>query len=229
MHPDDTTVGAFPEIERWLPVPGWPDFDVSDWGRVRSYLLRGNHDACLKRQAEGLTPHIRKLSPSGTGHLNVRLTRWRDGRPERRNFGVHRLVLMAFVGPCPEGMEACHAPDPDPRNNRLNNLRWDTATENSRDVLRYGRHHSSRLTEAEVRDIWSRLVEGRETVAEIAKRHEVRWRVVNEIKAGKTWTHFTAMLPGKMAIRRWYISEQTEDEIRRLAADGWRKHDIGPS
>jgi len=46
---------------------------------------------------------------------------------------VHRLVLEAFVGPCPEGEECCHAPDPDPANNNLWNLRWDTPENNAAD------------------------------------------------------------------------------------------------
>jgi hypothetical protein len=41
-----------------------------------------------------------------------------------------RMILEAFVGPCPEGMEACHFPDRDPGNNRLENLRWDTRKNN---------------------------------------------------------------------------------------------------
>lgn len=55
---------------------------------------------------------------------------------------VHRLVLEAFVGPCPEGMEGCHG-DGDPTNNSLGNLRWDTATSNQLDKVRHGTHHNA--------------------------------------------------------------------------------------
>lgn len=51
--------------------------------------------------------------------------------------GLHRLILEAFRGPCPEGMEACHFPDPDPANNRIENLRWDTHRENCLDLSRH--------------------------------------------------------------------------------------------
>jgi hypothetical protein len=47
------------------------------------------------------------------------------------------LVLEAFVGPCPDGLEACHWDD-DPTNNRLSNLRWDTSIANKRDMARNG-------------------------------------------------------------------------------------------
>jgi hypothetical protein len=51
---------------------------------------------------------------------------------------VHRLILEAFVGPCPEGMETCHFPDINPTNNALENLRWDTRSENTRDQIASG-------------------------------------------------------------------------------------------
>lgn len=54
-----------------------------------------------------------------------------------RNVLAHRLVLEAFVGPCPEGMQACHN-DGDRMNTRVGNLRWDTPKANSADRWRHG-------------------------------------------------------------------------------------------
>ena len=51
---------------------------------------------------------------------------------------VHRLVLEAFVGPCPPGLECLHR-DHDTANNRLRNLRWGTRTENIEDKVKAGR------------------------------------------------------------------------------------------
>lgn len=56
---------------------------------------------------------------------------------ERKYQYVHILVLTAFYGPCPEGMEGCHH-DGDPLNNRLGNLRWDTHVGNVSDSIRHG-------------------------------------------------------------------------------------------
>ena len=50
---------------------------------------------------------------------------------------MHRLVLGAFAGPPPEGMEGCHE-DNDKTNNRLDNLRWDTRPGNHSDKARHG-------------------------------------------------------------------------------------------
>jgi len=47
----------------------------------------------------------------------------RDRKQKHRS--VHSLVLEAFVGPRPEGMDGCHENDV-PWDNRLSNLKWDT-------------------------------------------------------------------------------------------------------
>jgi hypothetical protein len=44
---------------------------------------------------------------------------------------VHSLVLLTYVGPRPEGMEILHLDD-DPSNNYLDNLRYDTHSENEK-------------------------------------------------------------------------------------------------
>jgi hypothetical protein len=51
---------------------------------------------------------------------------------------VSHLVLESFVGPRPYRYEACHFPDKDPHNNRLENLRWDTAIANQKDREQQG-------------------------------------------------------------------------------------------
>lgn len=74
-------------------------------------------------------------------YLWVRLSR--EGRAYSKV--VHRLVLEAFVGPCPPGMEGCHN-DGHKQNNRLGNLRWDTPRENQLDTVRAGTHHMTART-----------------------------------------------------------------------------------
>ena len=71
---------------------------------------------------------------------------------------VHRLILEAFVGPCPPGLEACHGPG-GKLDNRIDNLRWDTHKSNIRDKVRDGtqsfgeRHHSSKITELQAANV----------------------------------------------------------------------------
>ena len=66
---------------------------------------------------------------------------YRDG--QRKECPVHVLMLEAFVGPCPPGMETFHVNDVQ-WDNRIENLRWDTHSENMLNTFRV-----RRLSEAE--------------------------------------------------------------------------------
>jgi HNH endonuclease/NUMOD4 motif len=115
--------------ERWLPIEGHEDaYEVSDLGRVRSLprtIMRCNGRP-LQRQGMVLQGR-----PDTSGHIAVTLT----GRVERL---VHQLVMEAFVGPRPEGLEVRHL-DGHHRNNQLANLEYGTHAENMRDRVRHGR------------------------------------------------------------------------------------------
>jgi|SRR5215469_1284009 len=125
------------------------------------------------------------------GYLRVKLCTGRTGRYTRRN--IHQLVLEAFVGPCPEGLIACHAND-DPLDNRLENLRWDTYSANTADAIRNGRydehrgarHYRAKLTEADVRAIRASHAAG-ETCRDLGKRFGVSNVLVSLIVRRKSW------------------------------------------
>lgn len=126
-------------VETWKPVPGWEGYyEVSDAGRVSSVprsVPRSNG------RPLNLRGRILKCSPSSDGYPTAALCR--DN--ERLLRSVHLLVLEAFVGPRPEGMEACHHDDI-PTNNQLSNLRWDTKPANTYDRIRNGLHVQARKT-----------------------------------------------------------------------------------
>jgi len=120
--------------EEWRPVVGYEaTHEVSSHGRVRTLGL-------VKRLSTGRVchykPRICKQNVKAHGHRSVRLYKSGSGS----NKLVHRLVLEAFVGPCPEGMQGCHN-DGDCTNNHVSNLRWDTPLENNLDKIRHGVHH----------------------------------------------------------------------------------------
>lgn len=81
-------------------------------------------------------------SPGKGGYPVVTLSR--DGKP--KTMRVHRIVLEAFVGPCPPGQQACHAND-NASDNRLENLRWDTSRANCADRQRNSGHYLGDRTE----------------------------------------------------------------------------------
>jgi hypothetical protein len=105
-------------------------YAVSSLGRVRSfdratYAVDGRVIHCRGRI---LRPRV---LPDG----RFRVSMYRDGCGT--DFLVHRLVLLAFVGPCPPGQQGCHN-DGHPANNLPGNLRWDTGRSNMLDKQRHG-------------------------------------------------------------------------------------------
>ncbi len=45
--------------------------------------------------------------PNLSGHMSLSLRL----NGQDKTMLVHQLVLLAFVGPCPDGLECCHFPD----------------------------------------------------------------------------------------------------------------------
>lgn len=112
--------------ERWLPVPGHEFYEVSDHSRVRSIdRIVWDKGGWYSRRCRG---RVLKPWPVARGHLAVGL-----GASARSL--VHRLVLEAFVGPRPAGMQGLHNDD-DKLNNHVANLRWGTQADNARDAVR---------------------------------------------------------------------------------------------
>lgn len=127
--------------------------------------------------------------PHRDGHLRVVLCN-ADGH---RNWQVHRLVLLAFVGPCPDGMIGCHADD-NPTNNTPGNLRWDLPAGNFADRDRNGRtacgsrHGRTPFTEDDVRAIRRAYAAG-VTHRVLARQYGVAQSGMWNIVSGKSWTH----------------------------------------
>lgn len=125
--------------EKWKPIPGWESsYEVSNHGRVRSLdrtVIRSN-GAPLPLRGRVLRPATLKH-----GYQQVALSEGTGASVE-----VHVLVAAAFIGPRPEGLEVCHN-DGNPRNNHIDNLRYDTKSSNSHDTVRHGTHNNARKTE----------------------------------------------------------------------------------
>lgn len=141
--------GFVAKCEHWLPVVDWEGYyEVSDQGRVRS-LAR-----VVTARLDSARPGLRKTIPAHDMTLIPRkckeaappyfVVQFSRGKTRVTPF-VHRLVLEAFVGPCPEGMEGCHD-NGDSLDNRLENLYWGTRSQNNMDRVRHGRHHNANKT-----------------------------------------------------------------------------------
>lgn len=126
-------------VEVWRKIPGWENaYEVSSTGAVRSLARTVPGPGGHPRRIEGV-----ELSPSTspTGYKRVNL--YGGGKQTTR--GVHQLVMMAFVGSPPKGMEVCHN-DGDKSNNRLENLRYDSKRANQLDRIAHGNNDKSNRT-----------------------------------------------------------------------------------
>jgi len=161
---------AYPILgEEWRPIDGFDNYIVSDCGRV----------------AHILAPRI-----NSNGYPRAQLC----GKDKRRDALVHRLVLEAFVGPCPQGMEACHHPSNDRSNARLDNLRWDTPSANNMDKVAAGTHvqgsdhPAAKINETDVERIFD-LKRNGSTQKEIAFLFGLSKSHIGHILSGKCWSH----------------------------------------
>lgn len=171
-------------LERWKPAPGFEwGYEVSDCGRVRG-IDRALSDG---RRWKGrlLTP---KAGEQGHKCVCLRL----PGEPKRYPL-VHRLVLSAFIGPCPDGYQGAHN-NGDATDNRLSNLRWDTPSGNHADKILHGtilRGEKNHLTKLSADDVKAILLERKRgaKLSDLAARYGVTAANICSIAKGKTWAH----------------------------------------
>ena len=127
LYGDANVAGADFDLSglKWKIIPGWPEYEVSEYGHVRRRLSGGSPIGKVGRV----------LRPNAWGrYRHVYL----HGRAGRRHVTVHRLVALSFVGKPPSKHHQVAHNDGNPENNHYSNLRWATAAENCADELRHG-------------------------------------------------------------------------------------------
>lgn len=127
--------------EKWLPIVGFPPYEVSDHGRVRN-TERGN-----------------VLTPMWTGQKRKQYATVRFSTRPLVDRKVHILVLEAFVSWRPPGALATHSDD-DTRNNRLDNLMWKSSSENAIEGMRERRRKGQVMSSDQALEIKRRREAG---------------------------------------------------------------------
>lgn len=172
--------------ETWRGVPLWEAlYEVSDIGRVRSLDRLGVRGRQAGRMYRGrmLKPILKKQ----LGYLSVTL---HEPNGRKLQVGIHRLVLEAFVGPCPDGHQGCHN-NADRADNRLANLRWDSVAANQADKVKHGnslrgeKNLRAKLTEDDVRLILSSPLKQQQ----LADKYGVSQVLISRIRLRKAWKH----------------------------------------
>ncbi len=158
-------------MENWLNVVDFEGiYEVSNFGNIRS---------SKNKQLKKIT-----IDSNGRPYLGL----WKNNK--QKIVRPHKLVLEAFVGKAPQGMECCHN-DGNQQNSRLENLRWDTPKNNHADKLKHGTSNTgercnwAKLTKAKVISIRADI----RTQKEIATEYGVQQSQISRIKNGVRWIH----------------------------------------
>jgi hypothetical protein len=156
------------------PVPGWPGLSVSAAGAI--YGPKG----------------LRKVQPGTNGYSYIAVRR--PGRPLPAKLRIHHAVLLAWVGPRPEGHEGRHL-NGDHDDNRADNLAWSTHLANIADkeahgtMLRGAAAGRAKLSEGDVRAM--RAAWPGESYAALGRRFGVSKSTAHAAVSGRRWGHLT--------------------------------------
>jgi hypothetical protein len=182
--------------EIWKTIEGFDGYEVSNIGNIRSFLSRG-HRYGLKRKS---IPHQKKLNKNHKGYYLVGLG--------NKKFMVSRLVGEAFIKNIDNKPQINHK-NGIKTDNRVENLEWVTASENTKhgwknglikmsekrmrifkngDYRRGTLNGRSKLNENQVMAIKSLRNMKTNTLARI---FGVTTTTIRNIQNGKLWKHLT--------------------------------------
>jgi hypothetical protein len=165
-------------MERWKPIPVAPAYSISNLGNVK-------RDIPPKKNRTYPPPKQHLL---GRGYAYIRLQTESGGK----TFQVHRLVMLAFVGP--SDLQVNHK-NGIKHDNRLANLEYVTNAENRRHAMyelrafpKGVRHPNAKLTDQDVWRIKGMHALGFDCLT-ISKVFSCTQQNINVIVKGKAWAH----------------------------------------
>ena len=158
-----------PLPENWRKIQGFPDYSVSDRGRVR-------------RNTPGRGARAGRIlnsSRDAKGYACVNLS----GGGQQRKHYVHRLVALAFLGAPPSDRHHVAHWDGNGMNASVENLRWATQPENESDKVRHGRRpdqvKGSRSMTHQQLDAARRMIGGGQSKRQASIKLGVTWPVLD--------------------------------------------------
>lgn len=185
------------QIEFWKPVEGFPGYDVSSFGRVRSWWCckKGGTpgERCIGTAAKEVKPQRKQWHGYPVVHLyrpGQATVATRNGCQNRKQRWLHHLVAEAFVGN-PEGYPEVNHRTGVKADNRAGNLEWSTRQQNvdhakAAHGQSWGNHKGHRLSPSKAREIRARIANG-EKYGPIAKDFGVGWRAIANVAIGKSY------------------------------------------
>lgn len=101
-------------IERWLPIQGFPNYEISNYGNIKN--IKSNRDMSIINGGKYPTIGLHKNG-------------------NRYWYHIHVLVMETFYGPNIHGLEINHI-DGNKRNNNINNLEYVSRSDNMKHAYR---------------------------------------------------------------------------------------------
>jgi hypothetical protein len=173
-------------MEVWEPIKNYPNYQVSNLGRVKS-LERKQFNNLTKTisvyKEKNISSWITK-----TGYVQLRL--YNNG--VKINLSIHRLVATAFISN-PENKPCVNHKNGIKNDNKVENLEWCTGSENMKHAYKTRlqlpvcgiKHGLSKLTQKDVLEIKkSNLPQSK-----LSFIYKISQSVISEIKNNKSWKH----------------------------------------
>jgi DNA-binding XRE family transcriptional regulator len=170
--------------EVWKDFAGYEGFyQASSGGEVKRLI-----GICCKKE------RVLRKNDIVSGYIRISLIK--NGK--RKRILLHRIILLAFKGPCPKGMEGCHI-DGNKLNNNINNLKYATRSENALDKISHGtmvlpdnkgsKSGMAKSNELQIKEIKILIKEKILTQNQIAHKFNLSPQTICDIKKERTWKH----------------------------------------
>lgn len=183
--------------EIWLPIPSLNGYyEASNTGKIRS-IDRVVETYNVRKKRKGIRVRKgRELSPAKCRYLQVHVSV--DAKTFTRY--VHRLVAEVFLtnDDPKHKIEVDHI-NGDRYDNRVENLKWVTPSENMTSAYdnnqqHHGtKNHHAKLTEQQVFEILELRTTSKLTCDEIGQMYNVSSGIVSLIGRGKRWSRITGV------------------------------------
>ncbi len=173
-----------PQVE-YRDIPGFPGYRAGSDGTLWSCRRGLNGSQTLRSTWSQMQP---KIPIRDYWCVSICYNR------HNRCIRVHRLILLAFLGPAPTDRHECRHLNGDKLDNRIENLQWGTRAENEHDKIGHGtvrigvNHPMSKLTDAKVREL-RRLWEAGKPLYKLAKKFRVDPMTIKAAVTRHTWRH----------------------------------------
>ncbi len=164
-------------INRGKLIPGYPCYRVTTTGIVYSSYKKSYWKALKPRS-------------KSNGYLIVSL---RDEKGIKKTYGIHQLVAITYI-PNPENKPCvCHL-DSIRSNNCVSNLYWGTYKENTKQMVREGKHYipSPKLTPLQEKALVKEYKSGKYTYDTLSRKYHISRMLLyqvlkkfGEVKNGK--------------------------------------------